>query len=122
MEDIVIVLTHNLEKVGIGMVLFLCAYLANMGLGTWKSVKMDGWDFDWKIAVNSLLKFFVLAASIGLLSMVISVIPVYATCVGIEIEAEAMQLIDSLVIVSAFFIATVRYTTDAISKLKEILK
>lgn len=121
MENIGVIILINLEKVGMGMMLFLCAYLANMGLGTWQSVKIDGIAFDWRKTVNSLLKFLVLALSIGVLSMVISTIPLYATCVGIQIEEGTMQAVDSLVIVSSFFVATIKYTTEAIGKLKNIL-
>lgn len=112
----------NLEKVGIGIALFLGAYLANMGLGAWKNVKISGATFDWKLIVNSVIKFIVLGLSLALLSFVVSVIPAYATYVGIEIETETLQMIDSIVIIGAFLTATIRYVTDGIGKIKEILK
>lgn len=114
-------IVFNLEKVGLGSLLFLGAYLSNMGLGTWQSVKIEGIGFDWRKMVNSLLKFAVLALSIGMLSMVVSAIPMYATFVGIQIEEGTLQAIDSLVIMSSFFVATIKYTTEAIGKLKNIL-
>lgn len=111
----------NLEKVGIGIALFLSAYISNMGLGAWKNVKVDGGSFDWKLIGQSVVKFIVLGASIALLSCVISVLPAYATYVGIEIGAETMETIDALVIVGAFLTATIKYVSDAIVKVKEIL-
>lgn len=122
MTDIMMLVLDNLEKIGIGVLLFLCAYLANMGLGVWKNVKIGGATFDWKLIVNSVVKFIVLGLSLALLSFVVSVIPAYATYVGIEIETETLQMIDSIVIIGAFLTATVRYVTDGISKIKEILK
>ena len=116
------VILLNLEKVGIGVGLFLGAYLANMGLGTWKNVKIDGSTFDWKLMWQSVVKFVVLILSLGLLSIVVSVVPVYATYVGIEIGAETSETIDSLVIIGAFLTATIKYITDAVSKLKAILQ
>lgn len=121
MNDIITLVLTNLEKVGIGVALFLGAYLANIGLGAWKNVKVEGYEFDWKLIRQSILKFFVLILSLGLLSVVMSVIPAYATYIGIEIGAETMETIDSLVVVGAFLTATVRYITDAVSKLKTIL-
>lgn len=121
MNDIITLVLTNLEKVGIGVALFLGAYLANIGLGAWKNVKVEGYEFDWKLIWQSILKFFVLILSLGLLSVVMSVIPAYATYIGIEIGAETMETIDSLVVVGAFLTATVRYITDAVSKLKTIL-
>lgn len=121
MTDIMVLVLDNLEKIGIGVLLFLCAYLANMGLGAWKNVKIDGSTFDWSLIKQSIIKFIVLILSIALLSIIVSVIPAYATYIGIEIGAETMETIDSLVVVGAFLTATVRYVTDAVSKLKTIL-
>lgn len=121
MEDIVMLIAINLEKVGFGGLLFLAAYLSNMGLGAWKNVRLEGYGFDWKLIAQSCLKFVVLGLSIAVLSMVASVVPAYATCIGIEIGAETMETIDALVIVSAFLTATIRYVMDALVKLKTIL-
>lgn len=120
MTDIMMLVLDNLEKIGIGVFLFLCAYLANMGLGAWKNVKIGGSVFDWTLIKQSIVKFIVLILSIALLSIVVSVIPAYATYVGIEIDADTMSTIDSLVIIGSFLYATVKYAKDAISKLSAI--
>lgn len=111
----------NLEKVGIGAGLFLGAYLANMGLGAWKNVTIEGYEFNWKLIGQSVIKYFVLIVSLGFLSVVISLVPAYASFVGIDIGAETLETIDSLVVVGAFMTATIRYIIDAVSKLKTIL-
>ena len=121
MDNILILILTNLEKIGVGIGLFLGAYLANMGLGVWKNVKIDGSTFDWSLIKQSIVKFIVLILSITLLSIVVSVIPAYATYVGIEISQEVLETIDALIIIGAFLAATLRYTGDAISKLKTIL-
>lgn len=120
MDFLNIVIT-NLEKVGIGLVLFVAVYVSNMMLGAWKNVKIEGIDFDWKAILQSVIKFIVLGLGIALLSISISFIPVYATYVGIDIGAETLNTIDSVVIIGAFLTATLRYARDAISKLKTIL-
>lgn len=117
MIDIILI---NLEKVGFGALLFLGAYVANMCLGAWKNVKIEGYEFDWKLIGQSALKFVILGVGIGLLSCVVSVIPAYATYAGIEIDADTMSTIDSLVIISSFLCAVIKYTKDAISKLTTI--
>ena len=119
-EMFALVLT-NLEKVGLGIALFCGAYVANMGLGAWKSVKIESSNFDWKLIGQSLIKFIVLIFSLGLLSVVVSIIPAYATYIGIEIGAETMDTIDSLVIIGAFLTATVKYVSDGVAKVKDIL-
>ena len=121
MNEIFNIVLLNLEKVGIGVVLFLGAYLANILLGAWSNVKIEGYDFDWKLIGNSLIKFIVVGMGIGFLSVVISVIPAYATYIGIEIGAETMETIDGFVVIGSFLTATIRYAADAIGKLKNIL-
>lgn len=111
----------NLEKVGVGVALFLGAYLSNILLGIWSNVKIEGYDFDWKLIAQSLVKFVVLGLGVGILSVVVSVIPMYLTYIGIEIGAETMDTIDSMVIIGAFATATIKYITDAIGKIKAIL-
>ena len=121
MDEIFTLVLVNLEKIGIGVVVFLGAYFSNMGLGAWKNVKIEGYDFDWNLILQSIVKFIVLGLSLGLLSMVVSVLPAYITYVGISINPDTMQTIDSIVIIGTFLTATIRYVSDAISKLKEIL-
>ena len=52
--DIVNIVIGNLEKVGFGALLFLGAYLANVCLGAWRNVKIEGYDFDWKLLAKAL--------------------------------------------------------------------
>lgn len=119
--DIMTIVIANLEKVGIGVLLFLGAYLSNICLGVWRNVKIEGYDFDWKLIAQSAVKFVVLGVGIGLMSVVVSVLPEYMTYVGIDITEEAMQVFDSIVIVTAFMTAAVKYVKDAYTKLKDIL-
>lgn len=119
--DIMNIIIDNLEKVGFGALLFLMAYVSNMLLGTWRNVKIEGFDFDWMKIANSAVKFVVLTIGIALLSIVVSVLPEFITYVGIEIDPDTMQVLDSIVIISAFVVACGKYVKDAYDKLKEIL-
>ena len=121
MNALMSIVIANLEKVGIGVLLFLGAYLSNICLGVWRNVKIEGYDFDWKLIAQSAVKFIVLGVGIGLMSIVVSVLPVYMTYVGIVIEDETMNVLDSIVIITAFVVACGRYVKDAYVKLKEIL-
>ena len=119
--DIMTIVVANLEKVGIGVLLFLGAYLSNICLGVWRNVKIEGYDFDWKLIAQSAVKFIVLGVGIGLMSIVVSILPMYMTYVGIVIEDETMAVLDSIVIITAFVVACAKYIKDAYDKLKEIL-
>ena len=121
MNALISIVVANLEKVGIGALLFLGAYMSNICLGAWRSVKIEGYDFDWKLIGQSLVKFAVLGLGIGLLSIVVSILPAYMTYVGVVIEDETMAVLDSIVIITAFVVACAKYVKDAYGKLKEIL-
>ena len=121
MNALMSIVIANLEKVGIGALLFLGAYMSNICLGAWRSVKIEGYDFDWKLIGQSLVKFAVLGLGIGLLSIIVSILPVYMMYVGIVIEDETMAVLDSIVIITAFVVACAKYIKDAYGKLKEIL-
>ena len=119
--DIITLVLLNLEKVGIGIAIFLGAYLSNICLGIWRNVKIEGYEFDWKMIGQSVLKFIVLGLGISLMSIVVSVLPEYMTYVGIDIADETMQVMDGIVIVTAFVTAACKYVKDAFQKLKDIL-
>lgn len=119
--DIMAIIIDNLEKVGMGVALFLGAYLSNMCLGAWRNVKIEGYDFDWKLIAQSAVKFVVLGVGIGLMAVVVSLLPEYMTYVGIDFSDETMQVLDSLVIITAFVVAACKYVKDAYTKLKDIL-
>jgi hypothetical protein len=119
--DIITLVLLNLEKVGFGVAIFLGAYLSNICLGIWRNVKIEGYEFDWKMIGQSVLKFIVLGLGISLMSIVVSVLPEYMTYVGIDIADETMQVMDGIVIVIAFVTAACKYVKDAFQKLKDIL-
>lgn len=121
MESFILLILNNLEKVGVGAGMFLCAYLANIGLGAWNSVKIDGSAFEWRLIFQSVIKFILLGISIALLSCVVSLIPAYASYIGLNIEQSTLDTIDSIIIISSFLTATIKYTSDAVTKLKTLL-
>ena len=119
--DMVNIIFANLEKVGIGVALFMGAYVSNMCLGAWRNVKIEGYDFDWKLILQSLAKFIVLGLGISIMSIVVSILPVYMEYVGVDIADETMKVLDSLVIITAFVVACIKYVKEAYEKLKDIL-
>lgn len=121
MNDVFMLVLENLEKVGLGALIFLGSYIANMALGAWKSVKIDGSTFDWKMILNSAIKYVVLTIGIAILAIVVAVVPEYATYIGITIDDATLEAIDSIVIIGAFLTSAIRYLVDAVNKIKSIL-
>lgn len=121
MQEIIDVICVNLNQVGIGALLFLCAYASNMMLGAWKNVKIDGSTFDWSKILQSCVKFIVLGLGIAILSMVVAIMPVYIEYIGIEVAPETLESIDAIVIVGAFLTAAIKYVMDSLNKIKTAL-
>lgn len=121
MQTLLQLILKNLELVGCGCGLFLMAYVANMALGAWQSVKVNGFDFDWALILNSLIKYIVMGLGIALLSIVVTIIPEYVAYIGIEIDPSLLEGATNAVIIGAFLTATVRYAKDAIDKVINIL-
>lgn len=120
MNEIIMMVVSDLEKVGIGAVIFLMTYVSNIILGSYKNVKIEGYEFDWKLILNSIVKYIVVGFGIAFLSIVASILPVYVEYIGMEIEPSTIETISSSVIVGSFIAAAVRYATDAFSKIKSI--
>lgn len=121
MDNILSLVTSNLMKIGIGAILFLIAYLSNMGLGAWKNVKLDGYDFDWKMVLHSLTKYLVLVISMAGLCIVITVTPEYANYVGLAIPDEYIEVISNVVIITMFLTGIGIYVKDGLTKLRDIV-
>lgn len=121
MQTVLLLIATNLEKVGCGVLIFVMCYIANMLLGVWKNVKVQGYEFDKTLILNSIIKFFVFGVAITLLSVSISVIPVYVGYIGIAIEEATLQAIDSTIIIGSFLTASFNYAKDALGKLKALL-
>ena len=119
--DMLNIIFANLEKVGIGVVLFMGAYVSNMCLGAWRNVKIEGYAFDWKLILQSIIKFVVLGVGIGFMSIVVSILPEYMAYVGVDVADETMQVFDSIVIIAAFMTACIKYVKESLQKLKDIL-
>lgn len=121
MESIMLLIITNLGKIGIGALLFLVAYLSNMGLGAWKNVKLEGCKFDWKMVFNSLAKYLVLVISMAGLCIVVTVMPEYANYVGLAIPDEYIEVISNVVIITMFLTGIGIYVKDGLEKLRAII-
>lgn len=121
MENILMLIGDNLIKAGIGAGMFLIVYLSNMGLGAWRSIKINGYNFDWKLIGSSILKYLVLTLSVTGICVGITMIPVYAVYVGMTIPDEFIEAVSTVVIFGAFLTGTCMYAKDGIDKIKELM-
>jgi len=112
----------NLIWVGYAMGILSIAWLSNFVLSIYCNIKVLNELFDIKRMISGIEKLLALCIGIGLLSLVITVFPIYMAYVGIPIAEEYISVFSIGTIVVLFGNSTIKYTTQAYNTLKDILK
>lgn len=112
----------NLTDVGIGVLLFVMAYVSNMALGLYYNIKVLNQPFDKSKLIDSALKIVAFGIGTGLLCVCVTTIPAFATHVGFVIPEEYSTVFQDLAILSVFIISSCKYLLEAYGKFSKILK
>lgn len=121
MEQIIELLKANLCNVVQAMLIFVCAYLANMCFSLYLNIKILKQPFDKNKILTSLIKAVVFIVGLTLLTSVITVLPIFAEMMGWEIPAEFTEIFSGMVIVFTFLYVSAKYTFEAVQKFMQIL-
>lgn len=125
MESVIALVLSNLVKLGCGALIFLIAYLSNMGLGAWKNISLEAGKFDKKLVLNSLIKYLVLVLSTSGLCIVVTTTPAYIMYIGLEAESEYIDIVNNIIsntaIIGLFITGTYIYAKDGFDKLKALV-
>lgn len=119
--EIINQIIENLQNVGMGMALFLVAYLSNMCFSIYVNCKIIGEDFDWSKILDSILKIIAFGLGTGLLCVAVTTIPIFANTVGFEIPKEYTEVFQNLAIIGVFLLSGCKYVLEAWDKMKQIL-
>lgn len=111
----------NLQNAGIGMFLFVLAYVSNMCFSIYYNIKILNQDFAKQRLIDSGLKILAFDLGTVLLITSITTLPMFAEKVGYNIPSEYEELLSSITILSVFIIATCKYAFESFTKLKLIL-
>lgn len=111
----------NLQNTLYAMIIFLCAYFANMLFGTWYNVKIRNQPFDRQRILTSILKILVFVVGLALLVISITALPIFADQVGWAIPPDYQDVFADLVIIAAVLTVSIKYITEALAKLIAIL-
>ena len=118
MVDLVL---ENLLIILYAVILLGLAMLSNTCFGLWYNVKKLKKNFNFKKILESILKFLVFAIGLSALSVLITLLPVYAQYSGIQLAEEVYDIINLIAIVTIFISSIINYTKQAIEKLRNIL-
>ena len=114
------IIIENLELVGIAMGLFVGSVAANTLLGLYSNIKILVQPFEKQRLIDTALKTGCLVASITLMVLVVTVMPVFCDNVGFPIPEEYIDVFSNLTIIGAAVIPSCKYLKDAYNKLCNI--
>ena len=114
------VISENLKLVGIAMGLFVGSVAANTLLGLYNNIKILMQPFEKQRLIDTALKTGCLVASITLMVLVVTVMPVFCDNVGFPIPEEYIDVFSNLTIIGAAVIPSCKYLKDAYDKLCNI--
>lgn len=103
------------------MLVFLCAYLANVAFSLWYNIKIRKEDFDREKLIASGLKILVFVVGLTLLCTAITALPIFANEVGWAIPDEYTDIFADLVIIGAVLLVSCKYIKEAFTKFVAIL-
>lgn len=114
------IILENLKLVGIAMGLFVGSVAANTLLGLYNNIKILMQPFEKQRLIDTALKTGCLVASITLMVLVVTVMPVFCDNVGFPIPEEYIDVFSNLTIIGAAVIPSCKYLKDAYNKLCNI--
>lgn len=114
------IILENLKLVGIAMGLFVGSVAANTLLGLYNNIKILMQPFEKQRLIDTALKTGCLVASITLMVLVVTVMPVFCNNVGFPIPDEYIDVFSNLTIIGAAVIPSCKYLKDAYDKLCNI--
>ena len=121
MEDFWQIVLANLQNVGIGLAIFVAAYLSNMSFGLYYNIKILGQEFEWSKILASVLKILAFGVGTCLLTLAISAIVPWAIANGLTIPEEYSTVIQTVAILGICLTGTIKYIVEAFTKMKDIL-
>ena len=114
------IILENLKLVGIAMGLFVGSVAANTLLGLYNNIKILMPPFEKQRLIDTALKTGCLVASITLMVLVVTVMPVFCDNVGFPIPEEYIDVFSNLTIIGAAVIPSFKDLKDAYDKLCNI--
>lgn len=112
---------NNLSHVGIGLVIFILAYVSNMSFSLYYNIKVLGEAFDYHKLINSGLKLVSFCIGVACLTTVITALPLFADFVGYAIPEEYTDVFSAVVIIAVPLYSSCKYAFEAFGKMKSIL-
>lgn len=121
-NDILTQVIDNLQKVGIGIGIFVLMYISNMGASIWYNVKVLSENFCWSRIKDSGIKVLCISISIVCFCLGVTLVLPWINYAGLDIPQEFNDVLNIVAMCGVALSGIVKYGTEAFTKLQKIFK
>lgn len=122
MAEICSLMLENLTNAGIGILIFLLGYIANVSFSLYYNIKVLGQSFNKEQMWNSFLRIVTFAVGICCLVVVITALPLFANYMGLPLPDEFVNNLTMVAIIGFPLYLASKYALMAFEKMKKILE
>ena len=111
----------NLQKVGIGLGIFILMYISNMGASIYYNIKILGDKFSSQKLIDSGIKVASLAVAIVAFCLSVTLVIPWVNYVGLPIPEEFSDVLNMVAMCGVALTGIVKYGKEAFTKISKIL-
>ena len=120
-DDILAEIVVNLQKVGIGLGIFILMYISNMGASIYYNIKILGDKFSSQKLIDSGIKVASLAVAIIAFCLSVTLVIPWVNYVGLPIPEEFSDVLNMVAMCGVALTGIVKYGKEAFTKISKIL-
>lgn len=120
-DNILAEIVVNLQKVGIGLGIFILMYISNMGASMYYNIKILGDKFSSQKLIDSGIKVASLAVAIIAFCLSVTLVIPWVNYVGLPIPEEFSDVLNMVAMCGVALTGIVKYGKEAFSKISKIL-
>ena len=120
-DDILSEIVVNLQKVGIGLGIFILMYISNMCASIYYNIKILGDKFSSQKLIDSGIKVASLAVAIIAFCLSVTLVIPWVNYVGLPIPEEFSDVLNMVAMCGVALTGIVKYGKEAFTKISKIL-
>ena len=120
-DNILAEIVVNLQKVGIGLGIFILMYISNMGASIYYNIKILGDKFSSQKLIDSVIKVASLAVAIIAFCLSVTLVIPWINYVGLPIPEEFSDVLNMVAMCGVALTGIVKYGKEAFTKISKIL-
>ena len=120
-DNILAEIVVNLQKVGIGLGIFILMYISNMGASIYYNIKILGDKFSSQKLIDSGIKVASLAVAIIAFCLSVTLVIPWVNYVGLPIPEEFSDVLNVVAMCGVALTGIVKYGKEAFTKISKIL-